>query len=388
MIKNIYNLDVENKKAIVRCDFNVTIKDGRIMDDTKIKKSLKTINYLLDKNASIILLSHFGKVKDEASKEKNTLKPVANHLMKLLNKEVKFIPTTRGEQLTTACKNLLPGEILLVENTRFEDIPNNLESNNDDDLAKYWASLADLFINDAFGSSHRAHASVCGIAKYLPSTNGFIVEEEVNNLNKLIINPERPFTVIMGGAKVDDKLDLIKSLINKCDYLIVGGGIANTFLLAQGYKVGKSLVNSEVVDEIKKLYFENQSKIILPIDLVVGKENSDYQKKCGLNEVADDELIYDIGDETINLIAKTIDKSKTIFINGTVGLYENPLFANGTKEILNLIADANVVSIAAGGDSVSSVNYFNLNEKFNFLSTGGGASLEYVINEDLPGIVR
>lgn len=388
MEKNIQNADVKNKKVIIRCDFNVTVKDGIIVDDTKIVKSLKSIMYLIENNASIIMLSHFGKIKDEESKIKNSLKPIAIHLSKLLNKEVKFIPTTRGDELTSACLNLLPGELLLVENTRFEDVPNNYESNNDQDLAKYWASLGEIFINDAFGSSHRAHASVCGIAAYLPSYNGFIIQEEIFNLNQIIINPNRPFVVIMGGAKVDDKIDLIKSLIPKCDYLITGGGIANTLLLAQGYNIGKSLANTELVDDVKELLNKYNEKIILPIDVIVGSEDPNYAQKKGLEEIKDNELIYDIADETINLYSNIISNAKTIFVNGTVGLYENVLFANGTEQILNVIANSNASTVAAGGDSVSAVNHFNLGEKFTFLSTGGGASLEYLIDGTLSGIIK
>lgn len=388
MEKNIQNADVKNKKVIVRCDFNVTIKDDVILDDTKIVKSLKTIKYLIENNASVIMLSHFGKIKDEESKKKNSLKPVAIHLSNLLKKEVKFIPTTRGEELKLACFNLLPGELLLVENTRFEDVPNNYESNNDQELAKYWSSLGEVFINDAFGSSHRAHASVCGIANYLPSYNGFIIQEEIMNLNKIIINPDRPFVVIMGGAKVDDKIDLIKSLIPKCDYLITGGGIANTFLLAQGYNVGKSLVNSELIDEVKDLLNKYPDKIIIPDDVIVGSEDPNYSQKRKLDEINDEEIIYDIADETVNLYSSIISNAKTIFVNGTVGLYENELFANGTKKILNIVACSSASSVAAGGDSVSAVNHFNFGDKFTFLSTGGGASLEYLIDGTLPGIIR
>lgn len=387
-MKKINDIDVKNKKVIVRCDFNVTIKEGKILDDTKIVKTLKTINYLLEQNSSLILMSHFGKVKDEESKQKNSLKPVAEHLSLLLNKEVIFVNTTRGDELTNKCNELKPGEVLLVENTRFEDVPNNLESGNDKDLAKYWASLGEVFINDAFGSSHRAHASVCGISEFLPSANGFIIEEEIYNLNKVISNPERPFTVIMGGAKVDDKIDLIKSLINKCDYLITGGGIANTFLLAQGYEIGSSLANKDLVNEVKDLLDKYPDKIIVPVDTIVGKVDSDFCDKRGLNEIKPDELIYDIGEKTISTIVNIINNSKTIFVNGTVGLYENDLFAKGTKTILNEIANSSAISIAAGGDSVAAVNHFALDEKFDFLSTGGGASLEYIIDGTLPGIVK
>lgn len=388
MKKNIQNAEVSNKKVIVRCDFNVTLKDGAILDDTKIVKSLKTIRYLIEQNASVIMLSHFGKVKDEASKSKNSLMPVAVRLAKLLNKEVKFIPITRGDELTLACSKILPGQLLLVENTRFEDVPNNLESSNDQDLAKYWSSLGEVFINDAFGSSHRAHASVCGITNYLPSYNGFIIQDEIENLNQIIINPERPFVVIMGGAKVDDKIELIKSLIPKCDYLVTGGGIANTFLLAEGYNVGKSLVNAELVSEVKELLNQYNNKIILPIDVIVGSGDPNYHQAKGLNDIKEDEMIYDIGEKSLSIIDEIIKNAKTIFVNGTIGLYENTLFAKGTETVLKSVANSQAASVAAGGDSVSAVNHFELGNKFTFLSTGGGASLEYLIDGTLPGIIK
>ena len=372
MTNSIRNVNVKNKKVIIRCDLNVPIKDNKILDDTRIIKSLETIKYLLDNGASLIILSHLGKIKKPDDMVTNTLEPIGVRLSELLNKEITFISQTRGRELSLACKKLKPKEIILVENTRFEDLPNNYESSCDEKLSKYWASLGDVFVNDAFGSSHRKHASVCGISKYLPSYNGLLIEKEVKVLDKLLKNPERPYTVIMGGAKVDDKIELIKSIIVKCDYLVVGGGIANTFLKVNGYKVGNSLISDAFDSEIKQIISDNKDKIIMPVDVMVGKDNTDFCEVRELNNIQHDEKIYDIGPKTINLFRSTIYNSNTIFINGTVGLSENKLFETGTKEILMACNDSDATVIAAGGDCVSAVNRYGYNDDF-LISTGGGA---------------
>ena len=387
MRKLIKDVDVKNKKVIIRCDLNVSFKDDVIKDDTRIVKSIKTIKYLLVNGASVIIMSHLGKVKTEEDKKDNSLKIVVPRLSELLNREVRFISTTHGKELEKTCKELVPGEVILMENTRFEDVPNELESKCDDKLSKYWASLGDMFVNDAFGSSHRAHASVCGIAKYLPSYNGFLMEEEIRILDKVLKDPERPFTVVMGGAKVDDKLELIKALIDKCDNLIVGGGIANTFLLASGYNVGTSLVSESMINEVKELINNYSKKIVMPVDVVVGKLDTDYCEKRLVSEVKDDENILDIGFKSINKFRNVLYSSNTIFLNGTVGLYFNKLFEEGTKEIFDASDDSDATVIAAGGDCVTAVNHFGYGEKF-LISTGGGAALEYLAYGDLPGIIK
>lgn len=383
-MKFIKDIEIKNKKVILRSDLNVTIKDGKIIDDTKILKSLKTINYLLENNNSIIILSHLGKVKSESDKEKNTLYPIYLRLKELLNTNIKFSKTTKGEELEILSKNLKPKEILLVENTRHMDYPEKLESKCDLDLSKYWANLGDIFINDAFGTSHRCHASNYGIKKYIDSAYGFLIHEEKEKLDELINNPEKPFTVIMGGAKVEDKLKLISELLKNCDNLIVGGGIANTFIYADGYEIGNSLVSLENLNEIKDIIRDYKDKIIIPIDFYV--ENNKEKKYRKLNEIKEDDIIYDIGEESIKLYKEIIDKSNTIFINGTVGLYEDERFKYGTNELLNILSKSNGKTYVGGGDAVSATNKLGYTDSFYFKSTGGGATLEYIINKYMSSL--
>ena len=384
LIKEAY---IKNKRVIIRCDLNVPIKDGRILDDTRIIKSLPTIEYLLDNEAAIIIMSHLGKVESIQDFKTNSLSIVAKRLEELLKVKILFCDVTHGDKLTRMTNNLQPKEVLLMENTRFEDVPDRKESKCDEELSKYWASLGDIFVNDAFGSSHRAHASVCGIAKYLPSYNGLLLESEVSLLDKVLNNPKKPLTVIMGGAKVDDKIDLIKALIDKCDNLIVGGGIANTFLLARGIQVGQSLVSQSMLKEVENLLDKYSDKIILPVDVIVGKLNSDYHMTRNLSDIEDDELIGDIGDKSIEKFTWVINDSQTIFINGTVGMYENKLFDSGTKEILKACYEAKILVITAGGDAMSATNKYGYQDDF-LISTGGGSSLEYLAHGDLPGIIK
>ena len=273
MKKTIKDLDIKNKRVIIRCDLNVPIKDGTILDDNRIRESLETINYALDNNAKVIILSHLGRVKSEDDKKGKSLLPVAERLSELLNKEVKFIKDTRSNYLTNEVNNMKEKDIILIENTRFEDVNGSLESKNNEELAKYWASLGDVFINDAFGTLHRAHASNVGIASILPSAVGFLVEKELVMLDTCVNVKDRPFVVIMGGAKVHDKINVIDSLIKKADYLIAGGGIANTFLKAKGYDLKKSLVDLESIDYCKDLLNKYSDKIILPVD---GYSSSEY----------------------------------------------------------------------------------------------------------------
>ena len=312
-MKSIKDYNINNKKVILRCDLNVTIKDGIIIDDTKIIKSLNTINYLLDNNNSIIILSHLGKVKSDEDKKKNTLYPVYLRLKELLKTNIYFSNTTKGSELENLVNNLKEKEIVLVENTRFEDYPEKLESGCDENLSKYWASLGEIFINDAFGTSHRKHASNYGITKYIESYYGLLIDEELTKLNELINYPQKPFTVIMGGAKVDDKLKLIEELLKNCDKLIVGGGIANTFMLAIGVNIGKSLSNPDYINEIKDILNKYNEKIILPMDFYV--ENNNRKVYRTINELTDDDIIYDIGEESLKHYEEIIQDSNTIFIN-------------------------------------------------------------------------
>ncbi len=384
MMEFIENIDIKSKRVLLRVDFNVTIKDSKIVDDTKIAMSLKTINYLLDNNCSIIILSHLGKVKSEEDKLKNTLYPVYIRLKELLNTNVYFSKKTRGEELENLVRNLKEKEILMVENTRYEDYPNKLESSCDNELSKYWASLADVYINDAFGTSHRKHASTYGVKKYLTSGYGYLINEEKTKLDELLYHSEKPFIVIMGGAKVDDKTLMIKELLTKCDKLILGGGIANTFLYANGNNVGKSLISVDAIQEVKDIIKENNEKIVTPIDFVV--LNNDKVLTRNINDINEDDIIYDIGNESILNYENIIKEAKTIFINGTVGLYEDERFKKGTNEILNYLSKSEAKVFVGGGDAVSSVNKLGYKDAFYYKSTGGGATLEYIIKGKLEAL--
>ena len=382
-MKTIRDYDLNGKRVLIRVDFNVPIKDGVIKDDNRIKESLKTINYAIDNKAKVILLSHLGRVKEEADLAKNDLLPVSVRLSELLGKEVKFIKDTRGDELEEAIHNMQDGDVLLVQNTRYEDLDGKKESSNDPELGKYWASLGDIFINDAFGTSHRAHASNVGIATHLPSGIGFLVEKELNNMVPVMNNPTHPFTVILGGSKVSDKIGVITNLIDKCDYLLIGGGMAYTFLKAKGIEIGKSLVEDEYLDYAKDLLAKTD-KIILPIDNVVSEslesETSHVTKTIGENEMG-----LDIGPETIELFRKYVNESKTIIWNGPVGVFENKMYQNGTKSICAMFNKEQTV-IIGGGDSASAVINLGYKDNVTHISTGGGASLELLEGKDLPGI--
>ncbi len=379
-MKTIRDFDLNNKKVIIRVDFNVPIKDGIITDDTRIKESLKTINYAIENNAKVILMSHLGRIKEESDKLKNTLKAVSIRLSELLNKQVIFVPTTRGIELETAINNLNNGDVLLMENTRFEDLPDKKESKNNEELGKYWASLGDIYINDAFGTAHRAHASNVGIASNLESGIGFLIEKELDNLLPAINNPSRPFTVILGGAKVSDKIGVIENLVKKADYILIGGGMAFTFLKAKGMEIGKSLLDDESIDFCKKILSENESKIILPIDVVTEL------KECFITDITKNETGLDIGSKTVKLFKQYLDNSKTIIWNGPVGMFEEDRYSNGTKGICEILKNINATKIAGGGDTASAVKNFGYEEAFTHISTGGGASLELLEGKVLPGI--
>ena len=389
MKKRIQDMDVKNKKVLLRCDFNVPIKDGKILDDSKIVESLNTIEYLIKEGAKIIILSHFGKVKTEEDKAKNSLAPVAKHLQELVSSKVIFSTNTRSIMLESKIDEMKPGEIMVLENTRFEDVPDKLESGNDAQLAMYWAGLADIFCLDAFGSAHRKHASTYGVAKYIPSCIGFLVQKEVEMLDKYVLNAAHPFTIMMGGAKVEDKVALIEALLPRCDNLLITGGIANSCLYTLGYNVGDSLrtTDPEIMRQLKNIIVENKNKIMLPLDAIVGRSyNQDYINHVNIDSVEEDDIIYDIGMKTVNKYKIILSKSSTVFVNGTAGKYEEPKYATGTRELLTAIANSSATKIAGGGDGVSAVKAFNLGDRFTFLSTGGGATLEYIINGGLPAI--
>ncbi len=379
-MKTIRDFDLNNKKVIIRVDFNVPIKDGVILDDTRIKESLKTINYAIDNNAKVILMSHLGRIKEESDKIKNTLKPVSVRLRELLNKEVVFVPTTRGSELENAINNLNNGDVLLMENTRFEDLPDKKESKNNEELGKYWASLGDIYINDAFGTAHRAHASNVGIASNLESGIGFLIEKELNNLLPAINEPKKPFTVILGGAKVSDKIGVIENLVNKADYILIGGGMAFTFLKASGVEIGGSLLDEENIEFCKKMLKEHKDKLILPIDVVTDL------KECFITDITKEEKGLDIGPKTVKLFKQYLENSKTIIWNGPVGMFEEEKYSNGTKGICEILKNIDAVKIAGGGDTASAVKNFGYEKVFTHISTGGGASLELLEGKVLPGI--
>ena len=370
-MKTIKDIDLKNKKVVIRVDYNVPIENGVIKDSSKIKKSLRSINYLLENNCRVVILSHFGRIKSEEDKIKNSLKVVAKELANLLGKNVKFLDNCYGDKVKNIVDNCGLGEVILLENTRFMDIPEKRESGNDLSLAEYWASLGEVYINDAFGSMHRAHASTAGIAKYLPHAIGFLVMDELEHLSILIHNTPHPFTVFMGGAKVDDKLPIIKSLIERCDYLLVGGGIANSFLKAKGADIGNSIATSDegIINELKKLMEDYKGKIVLPIDFTI-----------------DDGIIYDVGNKSIEVYKKYIDKSEIIFVNGTCGKFEDERFMEGTSNLFKTLKESGKKVIVGGGDTASACIKFGFKDSFDFISSGGGATLEYIADGTLKAL--
>lgn len=370
-MKTIKDIDLKNKKVVIRVDYNVPMENGIIKDSSKIKKSLRSINYLLENNCRVVILSHFGRIKSEEDKAKNSLKIVAKELANLLGKNVKFLDSCYGDKVKSIVDNCGLGEVILLENTRFMDIYEKKESGNDLALAEYWASLGDVYINDAFGSMHRAHASTAGIAKFLPHAIGFLVMDELEHLNILIHNTPHPFTVFMGGAKVDDKLPIIKSLIERCDYLLVGGGIANSFLKAKGADIGNSIATSDegILNELKKLMDEYKGKIVLPVDFTI-----------------DDGIIYDVGNKSIEVYKKYIDKSEIIFVNGTCGKFEDERFMEGTSNLFKILKDSGKKVIVGGGDTASACIKFGFKDSFDFISSGGGATLEYIADGTLKAL--
>jgi len=386
MKKSIRDFDLNNKKVIIRVDFNVPIKDGKITDDNRIKMSLKTINYAINSSAKVILMSHLGRVKEESDKAKNSLKIVAERLSELLNKYVLFSSTTRGEELEQKINSLNSGDVLVMENTRFEDLDGKLESGNDIELGKYWASLGEIFINDAFGTCHRAHASNVGIASNLANGIGFLVEDEINKLSLAINNPEKPYAVILGGSKVSDKIGVIKNLVNICDYILIGGGMAYTFLKAQGYNIGKSLLDSESIDFCKEMLSNYSDKILLPIDSITSKEINGNVELKDNKSFEDDDIGLDIGEKTINKYNEILDKCKTIVWNGPVGMFEEDKYSNGTKMILKKLSKLDSNVIIGGGDTAAAAINFGYSNTFTHISTGGGASLELLEGKKLPGI--
>lgn len=387
----VKDLDVAHKKVLVRVDFNVPIQDGVISDDNRIVAALPTINYLLKNNARLILMSHLGKVdhkdpeKTEKDKKKNDMAPVAKRLAELVDANVTFVSVTRGKELVDAVSNLKDGEILVMQNTRYE--PG--ESKNDPELSKYWASLADLFVTDAFGSSHRAHASTVGVAEILPSALGFLIEKEVTALSSAVYNPQRPFVAIIGGAKVSDKIAVVENLLKIADKVLIGGGMAYTFFVAQGYTVGTSLLEEDKVELAKEFLEKAGDKIVLPVDNVVADRFAEDAKTMIVSkeQIPDDYMGLDIGPKTIELFKEELQGAKTVVWNGPMGVFEMEPFAKGTLEVCRAISelkDANTV--IGGGDSAAAAIQLGFKDKFTHISTGGGASLEFMEGKQLPGI--
>ena len=391
MKKSIKDLNLNGKKVILRVDFNVPIADGKIADMKRIDAALPTIKYVLDNGASIILLSHLGRIKTEEDKKSKSLKIVADKLKEMLPNKITFINETRSKEITKVAKSLKPGEILFLENTRFEDLNKKAESSNNPTLAKYWASLGDVFVNDAFATAHRAHASTVGIANYVKeSALGFLMEEEVKELSKLLKGFKRPFISIIGGAKVSDKLKVLEKLFTIADKVLIGGGMAYTFKKALGKEIGTSIFEQDRIEDVKKYLSLYKDKIVLPIDNAITREfanNPAVFTSSKNDNIPDDYMGLDIGPETIRLFSREITNAKTIFWNGPLGVTEFSEYEKGTKAIAIAIADnKDVFSVVGGGDSVTAINKLGYQDKFSFISTGGGASIEFIQNGTLPGI--
>lgn len=385
------DVDFSGKKALVRVDFNVPLKDGVITDDTRITAALPTIKYLIDHKARVILFSHLGRIKTEEDKLKNSTRVAAERLSELLSLPVQFIPHTRGIELEEAINNLGEGELLMFENTRFEDLDGKKESGNDKELGKYWANLGDVFVNDAFGTAHRAHASNVGIANNIDQTvSGFLLEKEINYIGGALANPQRPFVAILGGAKVSDKINVIKNLLKVADKVLIGGAMAFTFLRAQGFNVGKSLVEEDKIDLAKELLDLGKEKIVLGSDVLTGKsfDNETVTAVRTFDDIPADEMGLDIGPKTIEIFKNIIGEAKTIVWNGPMGVFELDTFATGTKEVADAVSKqtGKAVTIIGGGDSAAAVAKFGYEDQVSHISTGGGASLEYLEGKVLPGI--
>lgn len=386
-MKTIKDMNLENKKVLIRCDFNVPMKEGKIVDDTRIVAALPTIEYCLEKNAKVILFSHLGRVKEKNDLEKNNLAPVATRLEELLNKKVTFINKTRGQELEAAISSMESQDIILVQNTRYEDLDGKKESGNDKELGAYWASLGDVFVNDAFGTIHRAHASNVGIASNLESCIGFLIEKELTALQELD-NPPRPFTVVLGGAKVADKIGVIENLVKKADRILIGGGMAFTFLKAEGYQIGSSLLDEENIEFCKRITTQYPNKIILPVDVAVTTEyteNEPYKVK-DINEIDYNEMGLDIGPKTEQLFENYLKDSKIAVWNGPLGVYEFTKYKQGTDHLLQYVVDNNIKIILGGGDIVAAASQSGYKDKVYHASTGGGATLEYLEGKTLPGL--
>ena len=388
MKKTVKDVEWRGKRALVRCDFNVPLKEGKITDDTRITAAMPTINYLIEQGARVVLMSHLGRPEGEPKPE-YSLRPVADRLSELLGKPVKFIscPVVVDGEVRAMAASLEEGEVMLLENLRYR----KEETKNGPEYAKELASLGDVFVNDAFGTAHRAHASTAGCADYIPCVSGFLIEKEVKFLGQAVENPERPFVAIMGGSKVGDKISVIENLLKKVDVLLIGGGMAYTFFKSQGYEIGKSILDEPNVDlaaELLQKADEMGVKLMLPVDTVCAKEFSNDAEASVyfVDEIPEDMMGLDIGPETVKAYKAVLETAKTVVWNGPMGVFEMPKFAEGTKAIAEILSELDAVTVIGGGDSAAAVEQFGYADKMTHISTGGGASLEFLEGKVLPGI--
>ncbi len=389
MKKTVEDVQLKGRKVLLRADLNVPMSEGEITNDNRIVQALPTIRHIIEAGGKVILFSHLGKVKTEADKADKTLKPVADKLSELLEQDVNFIPHTRGEMLEGAIDDLKEGEVLMFENTRFEDVDGKKESGNDESLGKYWASLGDIFVNDAFGTAHRSHASNVGIGSNIETVSGFLMQKEIEFIGGAIDSPERPFVAILGGAKVSDKIGVIKNVLEKADKVIIGGGMAYTFLKAQGKEIGNSLLEEDKVQLAKELLEKSEDKIVLPKDVVVAEEFAAdaKHKTVGVDEIPSDMEGLDIGEDTIAAFKEVLQGAKTVVWNGPMGVFEMENFAHGTIGVCKAIAELeDAKTIIGGGDSAAAAMDLGYADDFSHISTGGGASLEYLEGKELPGL--
>ena len=387
--KTVKDIELKDKKVLVRVDFNVPLKDGVITDDTRIKAALPTINYVLENGGKAILFSHLGRVKTEEDKAGKSLAPVAKRLGELLGKEVTFVPETRGAALEEAIAAMQDGDVVVFENTRFEDIDGKKESKNDADLGKYWASLGDAFVNDAFGTAHRAHASNVGIASTgIPTVAGFLMEKEIKFIGEAVEEPKRPMVAILGGAKVSDKIGVIENLIPKADKILIGGGMTYTFYKAKGMEIGNSLVEEDKVELAKSLIEKAGDKLVLPVDSVCAASfSNDVPTEIHTGDVPIGQMGLDIGPDSVALFADILKDAKTVVWNGPMGVFEMSNFAKGTIGVCEAIANLkDATTIIGGGDSAAAAEQLGFADKFTHISTGGGASLELLEGKTLPGL--
>lgn len=381
--KTVRDIDVKGKKVLERVDFNVPIKDGKVTDDTRIQAALPTIRYLLDQGAAVILFSHLGRPK-EGPDPKYSMRPTAERLSELLAMPVAFAEDTVGPHAQAAAAKLQPGQVLVLENTRFYP----KETKNDMELAQQMAALADVYVNDAFGSAHRAHSSTEGVAHFLPAVAGFLMEKEIQYLGQAIADPQHPFIAILGGAKISDKIGVIRNLLKIADAVLIGGGMANTFFKAQGYPMGDSLVEDEALDTAREILQEGSTRLRLPVDVVIAEraENGAPTRTLPMGAIPDGWRVLDIGLETVKSFTKALQGAKTVVWNGPMGMFEIPEFAAGTVGVAKAVAESGATSIVGGGDSVAAINQAGLADKITHISTGGGASLEMLEGLTLPGV--